>query len=253
MKGWSIFSHSVSMLLRNYQAAMQIALVPTILLYGVTWLAVHFLSASESPSFPTGANVAFEGGALGVILKLAVILGPILVISVWSVVAWHRYILLEEMADSWIPRFRASNIFNYLLRLIQFTIVAVIVVLIGAFVGNGFVSATGVLGMAIVAVVAIGVCAFLSRLLLVLPAAAIGTPFGLNDALRATTGALPALALVSLCYLLLQFAVQYTLSVAAGFPGVGFLLQFGFTLVLSLLNASILTTLYGHYVEGRPV
>lgn len=253
MKGWSIFSHSVSMVLRNFQAAIQIFLVPTLLVFAVVFAVVY--AAIQSGLAPQGqaVNVALGSVPSGLLLQMAAVWIVVMLISIWGVVAWHRYVLLEEMPEGWIPRLHTSNILIYFLRAVQLVIVSVIALLVVAFIGSAFVEAAGLFGAAILIVLFIGIALFLSRLLVILPAAAVGRPFGLSDALEATKGAVPALFLLGVCVFLAQLAVELTLSAVSGIPAVSLALQLGFAVMLSLLNVSIMTTLYGHYVEGRPV
>lgn len=253
MKGWSIFSHSVSMVLRNFQAAIQIFLVPTLLVFAVVFAVVY--AAIQSGMLPQGqvVNVALGSLHSGLVLQLAAVWIIVMLISIWGVVAWHRYVLLEEMPEGWIPRLHTSNILIYFVRAVQLVVVSVISLLVAAFIGSAFVEAAGYFGAAILIVLFIGIALFLSRLLVILPAAAVGRAIGLSDALEATRGAIPALFMLGVCVFLAQLVVELALSAVAGIPVVSLVLQLGFAVVLSLLNVSIMTTLYGHYVEGRPV
>ncbi|KIC36309.1 hypothetical protein [Leisingera sp. ANG-M7] len=253
MKGWSIFSHSVSMVLRNVQAAIQIFLVPTLLVFAVVFAVVY--TAIQSGMLPQGqvVNVALGSVPAGLLLQMAAVWIIVILVSIWGVVAWHRYVLLEEMPEGWIPRLHTSNILIYFLRAVQLAIVSVISLIVVAFIGSAFAEAAGYFGVAVLIVLFIGIALFLSRLLVILPAAAVGRPFGLSDALEATKGAVPALFLLGVCVFLAQLAVELTLSAVSGIPVVSLVLQLGFAVLMSLLNVSIMTTLYGHYVEGRPV
>ncbi|WP_411351815.1 hypothetical protein PNH50_17730 [Leisingera aquaemixtae] len=253
MKGWSIFSHSVSMVLRNFQAAIQIFLVPTLLVFAVVFAVVY--AVFQSGIIPVGQAVNMPLGSVstGFLLQMAAVWVVVMLISIWGVVAWHRYVLLEEVPEGWIPRLHTSNILIYFLRAVQLAIVSVISLIAVAFIGSAFAEAAGYFGVAILIVLFIAVALFLSRLLVILPAAAVGRAISLSDALEATKGAVPALFLLGVCVFLAQLVVELALSAVAGIPVFSLVLQLGFAVILSLLNVSIMTTLYGHYVEGRPV
>ncbi|UWQ24744.1 hypothetical protein K3553_17645 [Leisingera aquaemixtae] len=253
MKGWSIFSHSVSMVLRNFQAAIQIFLVPTLLVFAVVFAVVY--AVFQSGIIPVGQAVNMPLGSVstGFLLQMAAVWVVVMLISIWGVVAWHRYVLLEEVPEGWIPRLHTSNILIYFLRAVQLAIVSVISLIAVAFIGSAFAEAAGYFGVAILIVLFIAVALFLSRLLVILPAAAVGRAISLSDALESTKGAIPALFLLGVCVFLAQLVVELALSAVAGIPVFSLVLQLGFAVILSLLNVSIMTTLYGHYVEGRPV
>ena len=48
-----------------------------------------------------------------------------------------------------------------------------------------------------------------------------------------------------------QMAVQFVGGLFGAIPGLGFAVNLLISFAIGMLNASILTTLYGHYVEGR--
>ena len=100
------------------------------------------------------------------------------------------------------------------------------------------------------------------RLLAMLPALAIGTT--ISGAFAAMRGSWPTLAGLAVLMQLLQLIASGLLRLVAGAVvspgGIGlaavptllltqFLLQGG----LALVTISVLTTLYGHYVQGRPL
>lgn len=106
MLGLRILLHSVRLLLQNWPAALHIS-APFIA------LVVVF-------------NLLFEGGSLNFALtsKLADIpwltyfLGVVayLIITAWVAVGWHRYVLIEEGGDSFVPEFVPRRLWGYFLQ-----------------------------------------------------------------------------------------------------------------------------------------
>lgn len=68
-----------------------------------------------------------------------------------------------------------------------------------------------------------------------------------NAVIRLT--AVPFIAIILSAIVL--FALQLVINLASVIPIFGFALSTFVSFVLGMLNASILTTLYGHYIENR--
>lgn len=243
MKGWHIFDHSVRMVLRNLPQALQIGLVPSVimaviatLLLGTTASAVQ-LNEGEIPSFGAGL--------------MALLVGLIwLLITIWIYVSWHRYILLEEYPTGWIPPLRMDRISSYigngLMIFVAMFAGIIILGLAGALLGPVAVIVI-VPGM-----IALAIAAY--RLFPVLPAAAIGKPLTLREAWTATEGSTGSIVVMVLLMALMQLLLSIVVGiVVAIIPIIGIAVQTIFTLILALINVSIMTTMYGHYVEGRPI
>lgn len=236
--GMKLFMQAVRLVLNNLNDALRISA----LLYLVPAIAASALLAGGDPASPPPplaifvSFIAFIGG-----LAIAVV--------------WHRFILLDERPTGWLPTFYGRRMLVYfgyslLLGLVALVIALVVGTVLGIF---------AVLGGAVMFIVTGFVTAFVVlaigyRLALILPASSVDKPLRLGEAWAATSGAtggIVALALIS--------AVA---SVVIGLPSLVFtgpLLPVGIlwdALVnwLSLMvGISILTTLYGHYVEGRPI
>lgn len=252
MTGWKIFSHSIEMISRNFQQAVQIFLVPLVLIALVIFAMVGQM-ASELTMHGNGASVPIGMVGPGVFLKFFLLSLVVALISMWGIVAWHRYVLLEEMPKGWIPRLNPSNIVMYLLRSLQLMLVSMVCMLPVAFIGSAIVQAGGVIGAVLMVVCLVAVSVFVGRMVLVLPAAAIGASFGLSDALRATQGQWPTFLAVGFFIFLANAVAAVILLGLSSVPWLMNVVQLGFSAVLSLLNISILTTLYGYYEEKRSI
>ncbi len=243
MQGWKLFKHAVRMVGGNWREALRIFLLPTLLGMGVL-VALGYALASQSP------------GAIGTqFLSVIVILVVVGFIAIWTVVAWHRFVILEERPTGWIPpmnRDRMASYFGHgmLMWLMAFGLMIPIAML--------FFLAQAVNAGLLVLVVAVPLFLFLAVMWLsisiILPAAAIGKPIKIREALDATRHAGLSFLLLLLLVGLLQGGIEFLVSVL---QNVNEIFAVAVSVVLSaflgVLNISILTTLYGHYIEGRPI
>ncbi len=229
MQGWKIFAHSMGMVVGNLAIAIKITLIPAIIgvaamVAMVTVMGVSFETFADEAALERLVREQGAGAVLGPFFLFLLIL---LVVEFWVFVAWHRFVLLEEYPTGWIPAFRTDRILAYFGKALLLGLIAVGMALILS------------LGAA-----AIGAIAG--------QAGAIGKPLKISEAWAATRGTSWALVLVLIIAGVVQFLMQIvaTLSMAV-FAPLGFVFLLLAMLVMTLVNVSILTTLYGHYIEGR--
>ncbi|MFA3920045.1 hypothetical protein [Ruegeria hyattellae] len=251
MLGWKIFAHSVQMVLRNLTQALQISVVPG-LIGGAVVVGLFYLFGMPFESFDTETTGLPEGVTQGqVTLFMIAFAITISVVMLWVVVSWHRFVLLEEYPSGVIPPFRFDRILAYFGRYLLLMLLAFL-----AFIPVGLILM--ILQGAPVLAVAVSVVAFLAliicfiRLSIILPSAAIGNPITLSQAWAATEGSTGAIIVLVIVAVLFQIAIQLVASLLALIPVIGIIVVlFATMLVLPLINVSILTTMYGHFVEKR--
>lgn len=257
MKGWTIFLHSVRMVLRNLNDAIRIAAGPVLI--GLAVVFALLASAGLPLSLLANQQVLSQQLAAGGFgLTMLVVLLTIVVVQIWVFVSWHRFVLLEEYPSGLLPAFRGDRMLAYvgnslLIFFVAFAamfLVGLIAMLVGGIVGEG--------GRAVIMFIIILFGLFtvvaIYRLTPILPAAAIGQPLKLREAwdkTRGTTGTIVLLVvLLGLFNVLLQVVVNLSMAV---FVPLGIVFMILATLVATLVNVSVVTTFYGHYVEGRPI
>ncbi|WP_264211805.1 hypothetical protein [Leisingera thetidis] len=257
MKGWSIFVHSVGMVTRNIRWAVRIALVPVLVGFGLIYAVLSSAGMSIAVLADEDAvREAMLSGTLGTSFFLATLI--LLVVELWVFVSWHRFILLEEYPEGWFPRFRGGRILSYLGHGLLMGLLAVLLMIPMFAVFFALAMAAGETGSGLSMLFAFGYIIFLLiamyRFSPILPAAAIGKPLKIKEAWQATTGSGGTIILVMVLLGAMQFALQIVtgLSIAV-FAPLGFAFAGLTMLVMTLVNVSVLTTFYGHYVEGRPV
>lgn len=254
MNGIDIFGHSIRQVFGNFGAAVRISAILYIIQFGFgVWLEARL------PAMPFGQfnPMAVQDFPWGVFLLTYLVLA---VTGLWIAVAWHRYVLLSEEPTSIIPAFRGDRMLAYfgysiLIALIMIPVVVVLsfavsLLLVPLLMSNGpntfgFV----VLGLLVyVPLIVIGY-----RLSVVLPAVALEENLGIGGAwerTRGTTGTILVLAIASaIGFFILGLPLIW---MTAG-SVVAMVWSFVTQWIVIMVGVSILTTLYGHYVEERPL
>ncbi|MFW2542855.1 hypothetical protein ACN2XU_09450 [Primorskyibacter sp. 2E107] len=243
MKGWTIFTHSVRLVLSNLEMALRVSLV--LYLLQAAYHVMAFMAAPEAaePSVFAPSDPVFD-------LPLLLLGLGTIVSSLWIAVAWHRYVLVEEMPAGWLPRWHGDKILGYLgrsimLGLLIFLVLAVTMVVVvvlpalQAFIMPGLVLAGSY---------------FFFRLGVMLPAGAVGEKLSVAECWSATRDKDGAIVVLAVLMMAGTFILQVPSLVSGN-------LYSPITLVYNLvtgwfatmIGVSILTTLYGHYVQGRSI
>jgi hypothetical protein len=254
MDGIRIFVHAVRMVLGNLETALRIAGALLIVQLALTLMAGdgYFMSEPMQQPMMYGMQGSFLAFVLGVLQIL---------FGLWIAVAWHRFILLEETPGAYLPAWNGVAIWAYFKAGVLLAFVVIIAVipmmLIAGLVLFPFVAVNpaepslfvGLLGFLIMYLPA---AYFAYRLSPILPSAAIGEKIGLKDAWVETSPSgmsFVALTVVSvvagwLIFLPAMLLAGHVLTLALIWSAVAQWLTV-------LVGASILTTIYGHYVQKR--
>ncbi len=249
MEGWKIFTHSLRMVFRNFGAALRISGV----LYLVQMAANLALLRRYGPAIEgMQAGQMPPPGFLGASLLAALIA---VIAELWVAVAWHRYVLCEERPSTLIPPFKGTAIARYLGNSILIGLMALLAAVIGGVVA-GFVGGLlfGVFGVRLFMTIgALGPALYvLYRLSPVLPAVALGRSMSFAQARAATEPANAAIMQLAAIGMALGLVVQIPVFLndqPASIMGLIYSNVLGW--VYMMTGVSILTTIYGHYVEGR--
>lgn len=244
--GVRIILHALRMVWSNRAMALRIGLLPVLLMI----VAAVVLRTPGTPIWSMGHVQTFLEVMMNAFqsdnaLLLMLIWG---FASVWTFVNWHRFILLSEYPKGWIPPMRQDVGLAYAmaaLKLIGFWVVSLFILI--------FIVAIALPGFSWILLVGNIVLIFVVlRLSPILPAAALGVKMGVIEALTATQSVSAAILVIMAARYGVDRAVQLVVDGAADVnEGMGLILWAGLTLFLSLVNASILTTLYGYCVQGR--
>ncbi|MFS4581614.1 hypothetical protein [Phaeobacter sp. C3_T13_0] len=247
--GWKLFLHSVRMVQRNIPQLMRIFLIPSLVVIGIAYLVMWDLFDGSALQYPISDSDVVSG-FIWRVFALWLVAG---VVAGWTVVVWHRYVLLEERPDGWVPTFHMTEVIQYLLRLLQLVVIGAAIYAMVLFVAAVVFSAAGNFAIFLIIAAAALIAVSIYRLALILPAAAVGKPIGLGESLQFTEGAFGALFVLSACLVGLQLTAELVFWLLADAVVIVMILNVVFALFVAILNISVLTTLYGYYVEKRAI
>jgi hypothetical protein len=244
MLGWKIFAHAISMVWRNLYQALQIGLVPIVVLTFAAVLLIP-MTGMEWGTVLQDEEIsdAIASGQLNLFALFALI-AVYLVIITWIFVAWHRYILLEEHPAGWIPTLHMDRIVAYMLAALRFfaIILAISMVIVVLSFATGGIAFILFLGLVVI----------VYRFVPILPAAAVGQPLSLSESWGATRGSTGAIIVMLILFTIFQIILTAAIGMVTQIvPFIGVASQMTISLFLSLVNVSVMTTFYGHYVEKR--
>lgn len=255
MKGWQIFRHSVRQVFGNLGAALKVSGVLYLVQLGVTLgLGVDF---SQMDQATIQARVA--DGSLSLV-PLISIFAVSLVVGLWITVAWHRYVLRSEWPKGVVPAFHGDRMAAYFGQSLLIGAVMLPVALIWAFaIGLLFFDPqapeavlTPVQRILSMLVLEVPLLVFAFRFSAGLPGVALGDGGGIGLAWRKTAGHTGDLILVAVLASVLFWGIEQPAALFAGSAPLvsrAWLIATGW--VQMMVGISILTTLYGHYIEGR--
>ncbi|UWQ10883.1 hypothetical protein K3X41_13615 [Aliiroseovarius crassostreae] len=263
VSGLDILKHSWGMVWRNKADAARISVV-LLLLSMVVGFALSF-SITFSP------DLLLALGPIGLVLVQLVQQVLSLLIGAWIAVAWHRYVLMNEDPTGWLPQLRGPQVMTYALWAVLMMIGVVVLSfpLILAFllmiesIEAGAVPNTGQIVFLIIAFVIVMSFAMIAmmRLSTVLVSRALGERLGVKQAWAATRGSNKMIFALFCWMFLILFVVMLVVGFVASILGsMGLtILAFGVVVpiyvfggwLFAMLQISIMTTIYGVYVEGR--
>lgn len=181
-------------------------------------------------------------------------------------VNWHRYILLDEVPDA-RGIFRVDDktwrYFGNMLLIFVILVAAGMVmgVPLGIIGGIAFANAIEYFPIVLLIIIIPVISTLALRLSVKLPAIALGrADFGMKDAMNATKDNLLPIFLVALFEvtlflgaLILIGAISYAVHMVSPTlaAALAFTLQFAANWIITIFSITVLTSLYGFFVEGR--
>lgn len=254
MKGFQIFGYAAWQVFRNLQGALLISVLTALL-----WLlAVYVLN-------PFQDNFVIAAGLLPW-FKAVLLLALVYFLLIWVAVNWHRHILRAAPVGIGFPPILASRIRPYFLASLLVAICVLLPLIFAQMFGSAAIVmltfAAGVqpstaltIATLIELISAVVVGVVLLRASIFLPGVAVGKEISMGDGWNAAELQFPQLTIIFLCSWAIAFGID--MIGATTFINSTILLSwlwlfFGLWFN-SMLGLSILTTLYGHYVEKRPL
>jgi hypothetical protein len=222
------------MLVRNPTAAIRSSVVP----YAGTSFLLYWI------------DMPADSLATSALYFMALFIG-----FAWMAVAWHRHVLLNE-AETPLLRFPATRVAAYLGVATLFTFIIILPVLIIilpvtiAFLADDGGPPSAAYLLAVCITMFLGTVVF-GRLGAVLPGVALGPVDNLFLGWSATRGATGAIAVATFVLMVSQYAVSWLTSLLPFVPRAIEALDTVLQWPLAMLGASLLTSTYMHYLQGR--
>lgn len=246
MIAWNLFKHAFGMFWRNLGAAAKISLIPFALIVVVYALVFGGMMATARSGGEPSPGAFVLGVPVMIVVGLA--LGTAVAVN------WHRFVLLNEPAN-WLPQIRAGRIFAYILRVLLIGLglglIMAVAMMPAALMGAAVGQAGAVLGMVVtVAIFVFGFAAYW-RLSASLPGAALDGGASIGDTWRATQGSFGTFLLLTLILMGFGLLIGLAQVVLMMIPLLGVLIYIAAQWFFTMLGLSLLTTIYGYYVEKR--
>jgi hypothetical protein len=256
--GYQLLRHVVQQVFGNLRQAAQL----TLALFLVPFVGFLFMGVGN----PAEMSEAPGGGVIlgGLFLVIFAV-----VAYCWAAVGWHRYVLLEETGNGFLPVWRGDRIGAYFGRAFIVGVVVMLAVLGGGIVVGIVAAITQSVGVAIALGIGLvfGASWVATRIGLVLPAAALGERMTIGESWAVTRPVASQIFLPLIVIALVVGVIQQLVMVIFGQTvmvemfGVmqdqmvlslpGQVLYGVLSWVQVLLNLALMTTLYGNLVEGR--
>lgn len=260
--------HAFFSVFRNMGAAFGISwpwLIVLGVVFAVLGVVVFQSGFGQTPLDPNAGAGSFI---------LAVLIGLFIYLVAFCSIAvnWHRYVLLDDVPYG-NTRLRVDgHVWRYLWRAVLAGLLTLAIVAVPLGIGAAiFQSAfpdpaiwpANVIRYAIEGVASALVGALFFRSALALPAAAVGrVEIGIGESWRRTKGNMLPLVIIAAGSWLLQIAVQLimagaslVLAAAGSAVGLSLLVAIGVLLTwyVTFFSITLLTSLYGFFVENRPL
>ncbi len=251
--GVTLFMHSVRLVLGDWRNALRITGM-LYLIYAIPALIIGLMS----PPPPPGASESEIAATMVTAAPLGLVTVLLLaVVYVWLAVTWHRYILLNEQPEGQLPPFRQKEILAYagnaiLLILIMFAFSIVVSLLLSPLL------MLGIVGAILMPIIFISLGLIINyRLGLVLPSRAIGQRLTFGESWEATKGQSGTILVLAIISAVAAVLITIPGLILAFVPGIGGILallwQVAAGWLTLVVGVSLLTTLYGVFIEKRSI
>lgn len=265
--------HTFRMIFGNFGQALRISVGPYLILFAIGGALAYAVDFPIVVGETQLSEMALPNPRWALI---PMVMFPLVLFVIgWVAVSWHRFILLEEYAGL-LPPIKGRPIWRYvgksilLALLLAVIAIPVFTVLSGLFaadvqsaVASGVSVSTGGVPdlpfafqsrwLLINALVAIPFSYVALRWGIALVGTALGEPLGFFEAWGKSKSVAGVLVGVVLILFVINGLPQFVSLALRDLPFVQLLIDLAMGWLTMMLGISILTTLYGHVIEGRPL
>ena len=250
---WKLILHSFNMIFGNLAEALKVSVGP--ILIGLLLIGISFFGLGLNFDFISQMEQGRSSNAGAALMFVLLAIVIFTVVFAWIAVAWHRFVLLEQYPGM-LPAFKGQPIGAYIGKTLVLSLLVALVAFAFAFVIGFLTAVTASMGVAIFLGVALGfaVSYLWLRIGLVLPATALREPLKVSESMAATKPMSGTIFGVSVILAVLNFLISLIIGQVYNFAGIiAFVLDVAVNWVFIMVGISILTTLYGHLIEKRPL
>jgi len=255
MQGWNIFTHSVRMVFGNLGPAMRISglLYLVYMLVNAYFLVNYADVLSELQRGMASGNMplTLPSGLISTMV-LNFVVG--LLTSLWIAVLWHRFVLLAQTPDTAIPPLYAGVVATYLGKTIQLALaLAIVGFAIGVLLSFVIGPFLGPMTAMAIPLILLGVLLYLSyRLGLVFPTVALNKTMTFRSSWEKTKTASGAIAQLAVIAVIFAILIQIPSNMNPDpISAINLIYSYVVGWIAMMVGISVLTTLYGIYVEER--
>ena len=261
---WKIFRKSILIVLDNLKEAFRVS--------GAIFVAAVFTSSAlnvfmtgdltiGAPEIQAVKNANGQDQLMALNFssqKIIALLGGNLIFFIamsWIAIAWHRFILIEESNNYIFPSWNNSRIFKYSLKTIVIVTSVIFLLIIPFSMINIFINGLGLM----LILPAVNILLFISfyylffRAGLVLPSIALDEPMSIRQSFFETKNISKEIWGLSVIVILMILGIGIISGILAPNNIIGVLVTSLFQWIVVMISASLMTTLYGHIIERRPI
>ncbi|WP_323035142.1 hypothetical protein [Pararhodobacter sp.] len=256
MEGVRIFIHAVRMVLGNLNVALRVS---------GALLAIHLVIGLMAGEAYFSSGMGMSGGAPGEMPQFSGLMFLLSVLQIifglWIAVAWHRFILLEEQPGAFLPVWNGAAIWSYFKAGFVLALIVIVAVIPMMFLAGlvvlpfvaGDMGSPGLLpGLIGFAIMYLPAAYIAYRISPMLPSAAVGKRMTVKEAWQSTSTSGLSFVVLTLVSVLAGWLIYMPAGLLAGNALIIAVIWAALAQWLSILvGASILTTIYGHYVQKR--
>ncbi len=254
---WNIVRHAFVIVFGNLGNAIKASLVPFLILIGVLFVLAVLLGA---PLYQDALAPIPDDQAAGLAIVGLISIPLYLFVFAWIAVTWHRFILLEEYPAT-VPAVSGRPIGAYIARTlmmmlqmigVMIPLMLILVPLLGGLANPDAMTLTTTSGLIFALVVGIVLSFFWLRIGVSLPGVAVDKPMNSRQAWSETKPVWQTILGASVIMVVLNLLVSVAFSLLfTGIPLISYILSIIIQWVTMMIGVSVLTTIYGHVVEGR--
>ena len=261
---WIIFRKSVEIVVGNFQQAIRLSGGLFVLAVFAS-TALNVLIAGTMIVNPAdlqidttlGNTEQIEMAQKAFQHSSALLLGNLLffIAMSWIAIAWHRFVLLEETSSQLFPNLNAGRLISYLGKTLALVFMIAIGLAIPLAVISTLLSAAGLATLMPLVSLGLFVCIyyFFFRAGLVLPAIALDQRITFSESFQTTKELSQSIWGIALIVVGMSSIAAILLGQIMPNNILGVLANAIVQWLMVMISASLLTTLYGHAVEHRPI